>query len=265
MAEYRTIWVSDLHLGTRGANADAFLEFIKNNQCETLYLVGDIIDIWALRRGIYWPQSHNDVLQKILRLGRKGVKVIYIPGNHDEFVDSFLGNYGAITIQKNDIHTTAAGQRILVIHGHELDSVIQNLGWLAHVGDIGYKLLLRLNPMVNFFRRLSGKEYWSLSAYIKNEVKNVVSFISKFEETVSRFAEEQKVEAVLCGHIHHPAIRQFDQTHYYNCGDWVENCSALVEYPDGHIELLSFPPYPQTTSNHLKPQNTLNQTTEYTA
>ncbi len=247
MKEYRTAWISDIHLGTRGSKAEAVLDFIRDHQFETLYLVGDIIDIWALRRGIYWPQTHNDVIQKILRLARKGTRVIYIPGNHDEFIDGFLGPYGSVSIEKNAVHLTADGRRILIMHGHELDTVVQNLGWLAHVGDIGYKLLLHLNGVVNFLRRRLGLGYWSLSAYVKNEVKNVVSFIGQFEEAIVRYAREYNVDAVLCGHIHHPAVRPIGGVIYYNCGDWVESCTALVEDADGVITLLRFPPHATVT------------------
>lgn len=238
MARYRTCWISDVHLGTRGSKATALLEFMKNHEFEKLYLVGDIIDIWALRRGIYWPQEHNDVIQKLLRKSRKGTELIYIPGNHDEFLENFLGPYGSVAVRKNDVHTTADGRRILVIHGHELDVVVQNLGWLAHVGDVGYKLLLNLNGLINLGRRLLGRPYWSLSAYVKNEVKNVVGFIGDFENAVARYAEAYQVDAVLCGHIHHAADRRLGGIHYYNSGDWVESCSALVEHRDGRIELL---------------------------
>jgi UDP-2,3-diacylglucosamine pyrophosphatase LpxH len=241
MKHYRTGWISDVHLGTKGSQAAALIDFLRDTEFETLYLVGDLIDIWALRRGIYWPQDHNDVIQKLLRKGRKGTEIIYIPGNHDEFVSSFHGHYASVEIRKNAIHTTADGRKILVIHGHELDTVVQNLGWLAHVGDIGYVLLMRCNGLVNFFRRLFGLEHWSLSAYVKAEVKNVVSFIGKFEESVVRFARDHGVDAVLCGHIHTPAIRDIEGITYYNCGDWVESLTAMVEHDDGRIELLEFP------------------------
>jgi UDP-2,3-diacylglucosamine pyrophosphatase LpxH len=241
MAHYRTGWISDVHLGTRGCKAEALLEFLKHYEFETLYLVGDLIDIWALRRGIYWPQEHNDVIQKLLRKGRKGTEIIYIIGNHDEFLGSFYGNFASVTLQQNAIHTTADGRRILVIHGHELDTVVQNLGWLAHVGDIGYTLLMRFNGLINFFRRRCGLGYWSLSAYVKAEVKNVVSFIGKFEESVVRYAREHHVDAVLCGHIHTPAAREIDGITYYNTGDWVESGTAIVEHLDGRMELVQFP------------------------
>jgi UDP-2,3-diacylglucosamine pyrophosphatase LpxH len=241
MAHYRTAWISDIHLGTRGSCAEAVLDFLRDNDFDTLYLVGDIIDIWALRRGIYWPQTHNDVIQKLLRKSRKGTHLIYIPGNHDEFVAAYMGQFGTITLQPQAIHQCADGQRLLVMHGHELDTVVQNLGWLAHLGDIGYKFLMRTNGFVNWFRRLFGREYWSLSAYIKNEVKNVVSFIGDFENAIVQYAKERGVNAVLCGHIHHPAIRQIGPITYYNSGDWVESCSALVETDDGKIELKQYP------------------------
>jgi UDP-2,3-diacylglucosamine pyrophosphatase LpxH len=240
MNHYRTAWISDLHLGTRGCKAHAILNFLKDNEFDTLYLVGDIVDIWALRRGIYWPQEHNDVIQKLLRKSRKGTHLIYIPGNHDEFIDGFLGKFGDITIQKQFVHTTAKGEKILVMHGHELDVVIQNLGWLAHIGDLGYKLLLELNGPVNFFRRLFGYQYWSLSAYVKNEVKNVVSFIGKFEEAVTHYAANHQVDSVLCGHIHHAASHAIGKVHYYNTGDWVESCTAIVEHANGELELKHY-------------------------
>ena len=241
MNHYRTGWISDVHLGTKGSQASALIDFLRDTEFETLYLVGDLIDIWSLRRGIYWPQEHNDVIQKLLRKGRKGTEIIYIPGNHDEFLSSFHGHYASVEIRKNAIHTTADSRKILVIHGHELDTVVQNLGWLAHVGDIGYVLLMRSNGLVNFFRRLFGLGHWSLSAYVKAEVKNVVSFIGKFEESVVRFARDHSVDAVLCGHIHTAAIREIEGITYYNCGDWVESLTAMVEHHDGRIELLEFP------------------------
>jgi UDP-2,3-diacylglucosamine pyrophosphatase LpxH len=239
---YRTGWISDTHLGTRGCNAMALLDFLRENDFETLYVVGDLIDIWSLRRGIYWPQQHNDEIQKILRKARKGTRVIYVPGNHDELVISFLGTYGNIDIKENAIHVTASGERILIIHGHELDAVVQNVKWLAFAGDVGYQFLLSLNPVINFVRRRFGLGYWSLSAYAKRRVKDAVSFIGKFEAAVARYAERYRVDAVLCGHIHSAAIREFGKVTYYNCGDWVESCSALVEDDDGSISLITYDP-----------------------
>ena len=229
----RTAWISDVHLGTRGANAGALLDFLREYEFETLYIVGDLIDIWQLRRGIYWPQQHNDVIQKILRKSRKGTRIVYIPGNHDDLLAKFYGAYGHITVQKHAIHRLADGRRILVIHGHELDTVVQNVKWLAFAGDVGYQFLLSLNPFINFVRRRFGLGYWSLSAYAKKRVKDAVSFIARFEEEIVRYAKKFSVDAVLCGHIHSATIRQFDAVTYYNCGDWVESCSALIEREDG--------------------------------
>ncbi len=239
----RAAWVSDLHLGTRTSNALAFLDFLRGHEIGTLYIVGDLIDVWQLRRGIYWPQAHNDVIQKILRAARKGTQVIYIPGNHDEFVDRFCGDYGNISIQKQAIHVTADGRRILVIHGHELDTVVQNVRWLAFAGDLGYQFLLSLNPVINFFRRLCGCGYWSLSAFAKKRVKDAVNFIGEFEKAIVRYAADHEVDGVLCGHIHSAAVREFDGVTYYNCGDWVESCSALLEDLDGRIEMVSCNPF----------------------
>jgi UDP-2,3-diacylglucosamine pyrophosphatase LpxH len=209
---------------------------------ETLYIVGDLIDIWALRRGRYWPQQHNDVIQKILRKSRKGTRVVYIPGNHDELLTKFYGAYGNIVVQKHAIHRLGDGRRMLVIHGHELDAVVQNVKWLAFAGDVGYQFLLGLNPGINFVRRRFGLGYWSLSAYAKKRVKDAVSFIGRYEEEIVHYAQRFSVDAVLCGHIHSAAIRQFGAISYYNCGDWVESCSALVEGSDGQISMVSYLP-----------------------
>ena len=199
--------------------------------------------IWSLRRATYWPQQHNDVIQKILRKARKGARVVYIPGNHDELVTSFCGTYGNIEIKENAIHVTRSGERILIIHGHELDVVVSGSGrmkWLAFAGDVSYQFLLSLNPLINFVRRRFGLGFWSLSAYAKRRVKDAVSFIGKFEAAVAHYAERYHVDAVLCGHIHSAAIREFGRIAYYNCGDWVESCTALVEGNDGMIALVNY-------------------------
>jgi UDP-2,3-diacylglucosamine pyrophosphatase LpxH len=236
-------WISDVHLGTRGSNATGLLDFLRDYEFEKLYVVGDLIDIWQLRRGIYWPQQHNDVIQKILRKARKGTRTVYIPGNHDDLLGKFYGAYGNITVQKHAIHRLADGRRMLVIHGHELDTVVQNVKWLAFAGDVGYQFLLSLNPLINFVRRRFGLGYWSLSAFAKQRVKDAVNFIGRFEEEIVRYAKKFSVDAVLCGHIHSPAVRQFGDVTYYNCGDWVESCSALVERQDGTIEMVNYHPF----------------------
>jgi len=250
MRHYRTGWISDVHLGTRGSQADALLHFLKSHEFETLYVVGDLIDVWALKRGIYWPQSHNDVIQKLLRAGRKGTRVIYIPGNHDEFISGFHGEYGAVTVVPRAIHTTADGRRLLVIHGHELDAVVQNVKWLAHLGDVGYNILLRLNTPINWFRKMMGLQFWSLSAAAKRSVKNAVNYIGAFEDAVVRLARlEPNIQGVVCGHIHTPTIRNIAQLQYFNSGDWVESLSALVEEQDGSIRLLTHQSQPAAALN----------------
>ena len=239
MAHYRSAWISDVHLGTRGANAGALLNFLRDHEFDTLYVVGDLIDIWSLRRRRYWPQAHNDVIQKLLRKGRKGSRLVYVPGNHDEFVRRFTGEYGSLTIVRQTIHQTADGRRLFIMHGDELDTVVQNARWLAFVGDVGYQLLLDLNVPLNVARRWFGLGFWSLSAHVKRRVKNAVSFIGAFEEAVVRYARQHHVDGVLCGHIHSPAIRDIGGVTYYNCGDFVESLSALVEHADGRIELVT--------------------------
>jgi UDP-2,3-diacylglucosamine pyrophosphatase LpxH len=241
-SRYRSGWISDAHLGTRGANSHVLLDFLRENDFDILYIVGDLIDVWSLRRGIYWPQEHNDVIQKILRKARKGTRIVYIAGNHDELVSDFRGTYGNIEICTSAIHTTATGKRILIIHGHELDTVVQNVKWLAFAGDVGYQFLLSLNPLINFIRRRFGLGYWSLSAYAKKRVKDAVSFIGKFEAAVAHYAERHRIDAVLCGHIHSAAIRQIGKVTYYNCGDWVESCCALVEDHAGTISMIDYRP-----------------------
>ena len=239
-ARYRSVWISDVHLGTRGSQAGALLGFLRSFECETLYVVGDLIDLWAMKRGLYWTQEHSDVIQKILRKGRRGARIIYIPGNHDERVSDFIGTYANVRIQSRCIHTTVDGRRLLVVHGHELDTVVQNLGWLAHVGDVGYHCLLHLNGTVNFFRRLFGRGHWSLSAYVKAKVKNVVNFIGGFEESMVRFAVDAGAQGIVCGHIHTAAMRSINGLDYLNTGDWVESRTALVEELDGTIRLQQF-------------------------
>ncbi len=230
------------------------INFLRDYDFETLFVVGDLIDIWSLRRGRYWPQEHNDVIQKILRKARKGTRVVYIPGNHDEMVGSFLGVYGNIVLQKHAVHQLADGRRMLIIHGHELDTVVQNVKWLAFLGDVGYQFLLSLNPLINFVRRHFGLGYWSLSAYAKKRVKDAVSFIGKFEEAVVHYAHKFDVDVVLCGHIHSVSIRPIGNVTYYNCGDWVESCSAMIEDYNGNVQVVSYLPRIQTPRRNPRPR-----------
>ena len=240
---YRTVWISDLHLGTPGCEAAALLDFLRTTECETLYLVGDIIDGWQLRRNWYWPQAHNDVLQKLLRKARKGTRVIYVPGNHDEFARSYLGhNFGGIDVAEEWIHTTADGRRLWVTHGDFFDGVVQCAKWLALVGDWAYTLTLQLNVHFNRLRARLGLPYWSLSSYLKQRVKRAVSYISDFESALAREARIRGMDGVVCGHIHHAEMRDIDGILYANDGDWVESLTALCEHSDGRLEIIDWTP-----------------------
>jgi UDP-2,3-diacylglucosamine pyrophosphatase LpxH len=238
---FRAIFISDLHLGTPGCQAEPLLEFLRTHTCDTLYLVGDIIDGWQLRRRWYWPQAHNDVVQKLLRRARKGCRVVFVPGNHDEFARGFIGHsFGGIQVVKEAVHTTASGQKLWVIHGDYFDGVIQLAKWLAYLGDYMYELTLKLNRYLNHLRAKFGLPYWSLSAYLKFKVKKAVSFINDFEVAVASQAAKHGFQGVVCGHIHHAEIRNINGILYCNDGDWVESLTTLVEHADGRLEILSF-------------------------
>jgi len=239
----RTIFISDVHLGTRTAQAEALLDFLKHHEAETLYLVGDIIDFWRVRRGPVWPQSHNDVIQKLLRRVRRGSHLVFIPGNHDEGLRDFLGmQFGGIEICGKAMHRSATGKTYLVTHGDEFDVVIRSAKWLALLGDYGYEFALWFNNPLNWVRRHLGFGYWSLSAYLKYSVKTAVNFIGAFENAVASEARRQGADGVICGHIHHAADRMIEDVHYLNCGDWVESCTALVEHTDGRFEVIRWEP-----------------------
>ena len=239
---YRTIWISDIHLGTSGCQADYLLDFLKHNEAKTFYLVGDIIDGWRLKKSWYWPQAHNDVVQKILRKVRKGSEVFYIPGNHDEAARQFIGmTFGDIQIRNEMIHVTANGKRLWITHGDLFDSVMQYAKWLAYLGDSAYTLILVINRMFNNIRIKLGLQYWSLSQFLKHKVKNAVSFIADFEAIMAREARKRKCDGVVCGHIHKAEIRDIDGLLYCNDGDWVESLTALVETFDGELKIIHWP------------------------
>jgi UDP-2,3-diacylglucosamine pyrophosphatase LpxH len=239
--KYRTLFISDVHLGTRGCQADLFLNFLRDHDAETIYLVGDIVDGWRMRSSWYWPQSHNDVVQKLLRKARKGTRVIYIPGNHDEFLRDYYGtHFGGIEVTETAIHEAADGKKFLVLHGDVFDVVVRNARWLAYFGDWAYDFAILANRYFNFFRRKFGFPYWSLSKWAKHKVKNAVNFIGEFEQAVALEARKQNVEGVICGHIHHATIHDLYGIRYMNCGDWVESCTALAEHHDGRFELLTW-------------------------
>lgn len=239
LRRYRTIFLSDIHLGTRDCKAEFLLDFLRCNDCEKLYLIGDIFDGWRLRRGWHWPEAHSTVIQKVLRKSRKGTEVIFIPGNHDEFLRDYVGmEFGGIRLLLNDTHITADGRRLLILHGDEFDGVMKYARWLAYIGDRAYVFTLRLNHYYNVLRSQFGYPYWSLSAHLKHKVKQAVQIVSEFEHAVADAAGKQKYDGVVCGHIHHAEIRDIDGVTYYNDGDWVESCSALVEHFDGRMEIV---------------------------
>ncbi|WP_321929830.1 UDP-2,3-diacylglucosamine diphosphatase [Paraburkholderia guartelaensis] len=236
---YRTIWLSDIHLGTGGCQASYLLDFLRHNESEYLYLVGDIIDGWQLKKGWYWPQAHNDVVQKVLRKARKGTQVIYIPGNHDESARQFCNlAFGDIHVREEAFHTTLTGKRLWVVHGDLFDGVIQHAKWLAYLGDSAYTLILLLNRWFNRVRAKLGFQYWSLSQYLKHQVKNAVNFISSFERVMTDEARRRGCDGVVCGHIHKAEIRDIDGILYCNDGDWVESLSALVETFEGELRIV---------------------------
>jgi UDP-2,3-diacylglucosamine pyrophosphatase LpxH len=237
----RTVWISDVHLGTPGCQAKALLDFLRHVECDTLFLVGDIIDGWQLRRNWYWPQAHNDVIQKLLRQARKGTRVIFIPGNHDEFARKYLDQaFGGIEVAEEWIHTTADGRKLWVTHGDLYDGVIQCARWLALLGDSLYEFTLKLNRHLNSWRARMGLPYWSLSRYLKLKVKRAVSYVGDFEQALAREARKRGVDGLVCGHIHHAEMRDIDGILYCNDGDWVESLTALVEHADGHLAILDW-------------------------
>ncbi|WP_404334527.1 UDP-2,3-diacylglucosamine diphosphatase [Sphingomonas sp. MMS12-HWE2-04] len=237
--QYRTVWISDVHLGTRGCNAAMLIDFLDHVDSETMYLVGDIIDGWAMKKRFYWPDAHNDIVWRVLKRAKRGTRIVYIPGNHDEMFRQFSGlHFGGVEIRRQAVHETADGRRLLVLHGDEFDAITMSHRWLAHLGDYAYEALMALNRWMNAGRRLFGLPYWSLSKYAKQKVKNAVSFISKFEEVVAHEAGHRGVDGVIAGHIHKAEMRAIAGIDYYNDGDWVEGCTALVEHYDGTMEIL---------------------------
>ncbi|RZP18042.1 MAG: UDP-2,3-diacylglucosamine diphosphatase [Erythrobacter sp.] len=243
---YRTIWISDVHLGTKGCNHELLIDFLDHTDSDTMYLVGDIIDGWRLKKKVYWPPEHSDIVWRILKRAKRGTRIIYIPGNHDEMVRPFSGmNFGGVEIMRAAFHDTADGRRLMVLHGDEFDTIMLAHRWLAFVGDALYHVMMKLNNWVAAARKRLGLPYWSISKAAKNKVKNAVEFISKYEEVVARAAAERGVDGVVCGHIHTAEFRSFEyggkRVEYWNDGDWVEGCNALVEHADGRMEILHWP------------------------
>ena len=238
---FRTLFISDVHLGTKGCQADRLLDFLRYHDADTIYLVGDIVDGWQLRSSWYWPQAHNDVVQKLLRQARKGVRIVYVPGNHDEFLRDYYGvHFGGVEVVEHAVHIGADGRRYLVIHGDHFDLVVTQAPWLAQLGSRAYDVAIAVNRMFNALRRRLGFPYWSLSQWAKLKVKNAVNYISEFERTLADEARRHAVDGVICGHIHHAAIHDDFGVRYVNCGDWVESCSVIVGHFDGRLEVMSW-------------------------
>jgi UDP-2,3-diacylglucosamine pyrophosphatase LpxH len=236
----RSIFVSDIHLGTRGCQAERLLEFLRTHHAEYLFLIGDIVDFWAMSRGIHWTAAQNTVVQKVLRRARHGEQVFLIPGNHDEALREYSGTaFGDIRVINEYVHTAADGRRYLLIHGDEFDQVTRHHRWVAVLGDVSYNILVRLNGWLSWWRRrLNIPGYWSLAGYTKRKVKSAVSFIFDFEDSVVRAVRERGIDGVICGHIHSASLRTIHGVDYMNCGDWVDSCTAIVEHLDGRMELI---------------------------
>jgi UDP-2,3-diacylglucosamine pyrophosphatase LpxH len=238
---HRTIWISDTHLGTRGCKADLLCDFLRHNDCDLLYLVGDIVDGWRLRRAWFWHESHNAVIDEILSKVHAGSRVIYIPGNHDEVFRGYVGLiFAGIELANEAIHETADGKRLLVLHGDRFDGVVTHARWLAHLGDWAHATSMRLNDVVASARRVLGMPYWSLSGWLKDRMKNAVEFIGRFEDAAAAEAERQGADGVVCGHIHRAQVRSIGRILYCNDGDWVESCTALTEDHAGNLSIISW-------------------------
>jgi UDP-2,3-diacylglucosamine pyrophosphatase LpxH len=237
--QHRTIFLSDLHLGAKGAQAELVLDFLQHNDARTIYLVGDFIDGWKLKRGWYWPQAHNDVVQILLAKARDGARIVLLPGNHDEFLREFVGlRFGALELAETALHAAADGRVYLVIHGDQFDAVVLHAGWLARIGDWAYVLAMGVSSLISAVRRRMGLTYWSFSAWAKHKVKKAVNFVSSFEALLTQEARRRGAQGVICGHIHHAAMRDLDGIAYLNCGDWVESCTALVEDAEGRFSII---------------------------
>ena len=236
---FRSVFISDVHLGFKGCSADYLLDFLRSIETETLYLVGDIIDIWSLRKTFFWPQAHNDVVRKIFAMAREGTRVVYVPGNHDEIFRDFDGHvFGNVEIRREAVHVTADGKRLLVTHGDDFDGVLKLSPWLGHLGCSAYAFVLWLNRHVNRLRRRLGFPYWSIAAYLKHKVKNAVSYMHDFEQAIACEAHRRGVDGMICGHIHRAGIRDLGGVLYCNDGDWVESCTSLTEDEHGHLAIL---------------------------
>lgn len=270
-ARYKTVFISDTHLGLKEARTEFLLDFLKHVDCETLYLVGDIIDFWKMRRSVYWPSINNEIVRELMDMakhgnGGKGTRVVYVPGNHDELFRDYVELFfGGIEVQHEAIHQAADGKRYLVLHGDEFDCVVTNNKWLAYLGSEAYDALLVVNRYFNVVRRKLGMGYWSLSAFLKNQVKEAVKYIGSYEQAVVQKAREAQLDGVICGHIHQAALTDFDGVTYINTGDWVESCTAVTENEHGEMAVVHWvkdsarildgiQAQPAPVSSHVQPQ-----------
>ena len=238
----RTVFISDIHLGFKGCSAELLLDFLHHVEMDFLFLVGDIVDVWSMKKSMFWPQSHNNVLRTILGKAKKGTKVIFVPGNHDEVFRDFDGaTFGNLEIHREYVHVGLLGRRMLVLHGDEFDSVVKCSPWLARLGSSIYDVLLAANPYINWWRRLFDLPHWSLSSYLKGKAKKAVQYIGSFEDAVAQAARKRGVDTVVCGHIHRAEMREIDGILYCNDGDWVESCTSLIEDMNGRLSLIEWP------------------------
>jgi len=234
----RSIFISDVHLGCKYCKAEALLAFLRNTDTETLYLVGDIVDGWKMQKGVYWTDTYSFIVRRIIGMIKDGTKVVYVAGNHDEFLRGFLPNaFGHVELVDEFIHETVDGKKLLIIHGDIFDQLTIRFSWLYHLGDTAYSVAMWINEKINIVRRTLGFKYYSFSMLLKQNVKQAVSFINNFERFIVKHTKENNCQGVICGHIHVPAVKQLDDIEYYNCGDWVESCSVLLEHLDGRMEL----------------------------
>lgn len=248
---FRTVWISDVHLGTRGCKADFLLDFLRSTECDYLYLVGDIVDLWNMKRGLYWPQSHNNVIRTVLGKAKHDTRVVYIPGNHDELLRDFVGmEFGNVRLERECVHTTRAGKRLLVMHGDQHERAVQHPRLIVWIGDHAYYLLLYMNRWFNRARGALGMPYWSLATWLKQKMGNAVRYIHKYEQAVIHEARRRGLDGVVCGHIHRGDLDTVNGLLYCNDGDWVENCTALVEHHDGTLQLLHWADQKHTVKFH---------------
>ena len=246
IARVRTLFISDVHLGSRGCQADRLIDFLRHHEAETLYLVGDIVDGWRLQSGWYWPKAHNDVLHELLRLAVEGRRLVYVAGNHDEFLRDYAGStFGNVDVVEHALHRGIDGREYLIIHGDHFDLVVRHARWLALLGDWAYGAALAFNAYINRIRGRLGLAYWSFSAWAKLNVKNAVNHIGRFEEVLCAEAERHHAQGVICGHIHHAVMHDDFGVRYINTGDWVETCSGVVEHYDGRFEIIRWAAQPR--------------------